>query len=130
MPWTCRSRPSSASRSSCGPIAPDQSAIQTLRWLSANASRSAFTAAIQHAGTAGVTLAVIGVLCSAVTAYVYFRVILLMFFSENDQEQAVVALPSSLTQAAIALGVIITIVLGVFPSPILSTLGDAALFLR
>ncbi len=91
---------------------------------------AAFTAAIQHAGTAGVTLAVIGVLCSAVTAYVYFRVILLMFFSENDQEQAVVALPSSLTQAAIALGVIITIVLGVFPSPILSTLGDAALFLR
>ncbi|MDO5697770.1 MAG: NADH-quinone oxidoreductase subunit NuoN [Dermatophilus congolensis] len=91
---------------------------------------AAFTAAIQHAGAAGVTLAVIGVLCSAVTAFVYFRLILLMFFSDRGEDQVSVALPSSLTQAAIALGVIATLVLGVFPGPVLATLGDAALFLR
>lgn len=91
---------------------------------------AAFSAAIVHAGVAGVTLAVIGVLCSAVTAFVYFRIILLMFFSDRGEEEVTVALPSALTQAAIALGLVATILLGVLPGPILATLGDATLFLR
>ncbi len=91
---------------------------------------AAFSAAIAHAGTPGVTLAVIGVLCSAVTAFVYFRVIVLMFFSGPGDEDVVVALPSSLTQAAIALGLIATLALGLFPGPALSAINDASLFLR
>lgn len=89
-----------------------------------------FAAAIGHAGLAGAVLAVIGVLCSAITAYVYFRIVVLMFFSERTDDSVVVLSPSVATSAAIALGVVVTVLLGVFPSPLLSFAADSALFLR
>ena len=91
---------------------------------------AAFGAAISAAGTPGVILAVIGVLCSAVTAFVYFRLIVLMFFSDSTDNEVVVIQPSALAQAAIALGLIATLVLGVMPGPALSLFGDASLFIR
>ena len=78
-----------------------------------------FSAAIGHLGTPGAVLAVIGVLCSAITAYVYFRIIVVIFFSEPGDEAVAVFSPSVATSSAIALGVVVTIVLGVFPAPLL-----------
>ena len=89
-----------------------------------------FAAAVGHAGAAGAVLAVIGVLCSAITAFVYFRIVVLMFFSERTDDSVVVLSPSVATSAAIALGVVVTVLLGVFPSPLLSFAADSALFLR
>ena len=56
-----------------------------------------FGAAIAHDGT---WLAVVGVLASAVTAFVYVRVIVLMYFSEPTGDTVVVR-PSVLTAAAV-----------------------------
>lgn len=89
-----------------------------------------FGAAIAHGGLAGVVLTVIGVLASAVTAYVYFRVIVLMYFSEPTEDGVAVVSPSVPTIAAIAVGVIVTLVLGLFPSPLLELTGNSALFIR
>ena len=69
-------------------------------------------------------------LCSAVTAYVYFRIVVLMFFSERTDDSVSVLAPSVGTSAAIALGVVATVLLGVFPAPLLSMAADSALFLR
>ncbi|MDO5712041.1 MAG: NADH-quinone oxidoreductase subunit NuoN [Micrococcales bacterium] len=89
-----------------------------------------FTAAIGHAGTPGVVLVVIGVLCSAITAFVYFRIVVLMFFSESDDDSVAVLNPSVGTSAAIALGVLVTVLLGVIPAPLLAMAADSAQFLR
>lgn len=89
-----------------------------------------FGAAIASAGVPGVVLAVIGVLCSAITAYVYFRVIWLMYFSAPDGEAVTVFTPSVATVSAIALGVVVTFALGVFPSPLLDLASSSSLFLR
>ncbi|WP_243888738.1 NADH-quinone oxidoreductase subunit NuoN [Dermatophilus congolensis] len=91
---------------------------------------AAFGAAIGAAGAPGVTLAVIGVLCSAVTAFVYFRFVILMFFADDANDEVSVVAPSALTQASIALGLLVTIVLGVMPSPALSLLESASIFIR
>ncbi|WP_168582149.1 NADH-quinone oxidoreductase subunit NuoN [Gephyromycinifex aptenodytis] len=89
-----------------------------------------FGAAISGAGLPGVVLAVIGVLCSAVTAFVYFRVIWLMYFADPDGEAVTVFTPSVATVSAIALGVVITFALGVFPTPLLDLTSASSLFLR
>ncbi len=90
---------------------------------------SVFAAAVAHAGVAGAVLVVIGVLASAVTAYVYFRVVWLMFFADAADDTVTVVTPSVPTNAAIAVGLIVTLVLGVFPAPMLDLAGTA-LFLR
>ncbi|CAM5269349.1 NAD(P)H-quinone oxidoreductase subunit 2, chloroplastic [Streptomyces griseomycini] len=62
-----------------------------------------------------VPLVVIGVLSSAIAAFFYIRVIVLMFFSEPRPEGPTVAVPSPLTMTAIGVGVAVTVVLGVAP---------------
>lgn len=89
-----------------------------------------FAAAVAHGGAAGVVLAIIGVLSSAITAYVYFRIIVVMFFSEPSDEAVGVLAPSVTTTAAIAIGVLVTVLLGVFPAPMLDLAAGSALFMR
>ena len=89
-----------------------------------------FAAAVGHAGAAGAVLAVIGVLCSAITAFVYFRIVVLMFFSERTDDSVGVLSPSVGTSAAIGLGVLATVLLGVVPAPLLAMAADSAQFLR
>ena len=79
---------------------------------------AAFMPAIAHGGLAGVLLVVIGALASVVTAYMYIRVIVIMFFEEPEGD-VVVAAPASMTMVAIIVGVLLTFVLGVFPAPLL-----------
>jgi NADH-quinone oxidoreductase subunit N len=89
-----------------------------------------FAAAVAHGGT---WLAVVGVLCSAVAAFFYIRVIVLMYFSEPaaaaDGDATVVAAPSIFTTLAIAIGALVTVLLGVLPGPVLDLASRSSLFL-
>jgi NADH-quinone oxidoreductase subunit N len=75
-------------------------------------------------------LVVIAVLASVVTAFVYIRVIVLMFFSDPVGEGPTVAMPSVLTVAVIAFGAVSTVVLGVAPDPVLDLAASAGSFIR
>ncbi|HET7303273.1 MAG TPA: NADH-quinone oxidoreductase subunit NuoN [Segeticoccus sp.] len=88
-----------------------------------------FAPAIAHGGTSGVWLVVIGVLASAVTAFVYFRVIVLMYFSEPTGETRV-AMPTVVSTVAITIGALATLVLGIVPAPLLDLAASSSQFLR
>lgn len=75
-------------------------------------------------------LVVVGVLSSAIAAFFYIRVIVLMFFSEPKAEGPTVAVPSALTTTAIAFGVVVTLVLGLAPQYFLDLAGQASVFVR
>ena len=84
-----------------------------------------FTAGLEGGATA---LVVVGVVMSAVTAFFYARVVVLMFFSEPAADGPTVAVPSAYTAAAIALGLAVTVVLGVLPQPVLDLADRASRF--
>jgi NADH-quinone oxidoreductase subunit N len=86
-----------------------------------------FTAGIEGGAT---PLVVVGVVTSAITAFFYARVVVLMFFTEPPVDGPTVAVPSGYTAGAIALGVAVTLVLGVLPQPALDLADAAALFAR
>ncbi|WP_413800724.1 NADH-quinone oxidoreductase subunit NuoN [Streptomyces iranensis] len=75
-------------------------------------------------------LVVIGVISSAIAAFFYIRVIVLMFFSEPRTDGPSVAVPSPLTSSAIAIGVAVTLVLGVAPQYFLDLASQAGVFVR
>lgn len=64
-------------------------------------------------------LVVVGVLMSAIAAFFYLRVIVLMFFSEPAADGPTVTVPGVFTTVAISIGVIGTVLLGVVPGPVL-----------
>ncbi|WP_307845190.1 NADH-quinone oxidoreductase subunit NuoN [Planomonospora sp. ID67723] len=88
-----------------------------------------FSAAV--AGDA-LPLVVVGVVTSAIAAFFYVRVIVLMFFSEPAADGPTVAVPTIGTSAVVALAAAATVVLGVFPEPVLNLADQAAsaLFIR
>ena len=78
-----------------------------------------------------VPLVIVGVLSSAIAAFFYVRVIVVMFFSEPEPDAPSVV--TTLTTAtAVTLGLAATVVLGVMPQPMLDLAGHAAtqLFVR
>ncbi|MFE3094096.1 NADH-quinone oxidoreductase subunit NuoN [Streptomyces sp. NPDC059248] len=75
-------------------------------------------------------LVVVGVISSAIAAFFYIRVIVLMFFSEPKPDGPTVAVPSGLTVGAIGVGVAVTVVLGVAPQYFLDLAGQAGVFVR
>lgn len=90
---------------------------------------AAFYPAVAHGGGMGTVLAVVGVLCSLVTAFAYLRVVGALWHGDRDGSTAEVVMPSVGSTIAIALGVTVTLVLGVFPTPLLDLAGRAATFL-
>jgi NADH-quinone oxidoreductase subunit N len=86
-----------------------------------------FTAAIQGGATA---LVIVGVMASAITAFFYARVVVLMFFQEPAEDGPSIAVPSASTAIAIAVGLAVTLLLGVLPQPVLDLADKAALFVR
>jgi NADH-quinone oxidoreductase subunit N len=87
-------------------------------------------AVFQAAAKGGaVPLVIIGVIGSAIAAYFYVRVIVLMFFTEPHAEQVHVVMPSFWSKAAIAVCAAATIGLGIFPQPLLDLARQAAQFL-
>ena len=75
-------------------------------------------------------LVVIGVVMSAVAAFFYVRVIVLMYFSDPVGEGPSVAMPSALTATVVAVAVVVTLMLGVLPGPVLELAQDAGAFVR
>ncbi|QYN35211.1 NADH-quinone oxidoreductase subunit NuoN [Pseudonocardia sp. DSM 110487] len=61
-------------------------------------------------------LVVIALVASAVAAFFYVRVIVLMYFSEPAPDGPTVTVPGAFTTAAITLGVIVTLLLGIAPT--------------
>jgi NADH-quinone oxidoreductase subunit N len=75
-------------------------------------------------------LVVVAVLMSAVAAFFYVRVIVLMYFSEPVGEGPTVAMPSVLTTIVIAVGFAVTVALGIVPGPVLDLAAAAGQFIR
>jgi NADH-quinone oxidoreductase subunit N len=90
--------------------------------------------AVFQAAIAGgaLPLVIVGVLSSAVAAFFYVRVIVLMFFSDPAPDGPSVVTPGVFTGTAVAIGAVTTLVFGVIPGPLLNLANHAAshLFVR
>ncbi len=90
--------------------------------------------AVFQAAIAGgaLPLVIVGVLASAIAAFFYVRVIVLMFFSEPAPDGPAVVTPGLFTGVAVGLGVLTTLVFGIYPGPLLNLASHAAshLFVR
>ena len=87
-------------------------------------------AVFSAAGEGGaIPLVIVGVIASAIAAYFYVRVIVLMFFTDAPQGAPQVAPPGALTIAAIGVTALITFLLGVLPQPVLDLADSATGFL-
>ena len=73
-------------------------------------------------------LVAVALVASAVTAFYYFRLVRLMFFTEPEGN-AVVVRSEGLTGIAVAVCAVATIALGVFPGPVLSQLSKIVILL-
>ncbi len=73
-----------------------------------------FMAAVHHHYT---YLAVIGVLLSAISAYYYLRVVMVMYMKDSDKEYSLASSPAMSVALIIALLVILTV--GIYPAPLI-----------
>ncbi|AKK26750.1 NADH-quinone oxidoreductase subunit NuoN [Mycobacterium sp. EPa45] len=88
-------------------------------------------AVFKAAGQGGaIPLVVVGVIASAIAAYFYVRVIVLMFFTDPPDDAPQVVTPSALSVATITLTAAITFALGALPQPLLDLVDHAARFLN
>jgi proton-translocating NADH-quinone oxidoreductase chain N len=90
-------------------------------------------AVFQAAIAGGATpLVIVGVVSSAIAAFFYVRVIVLMFFSDPVEDGPEVVTPSVFSGTAVAVGIAATVILGIVPEPVLSLASHAAnqLFVR
>lgn len=67
---------------------------------------------------------------SVIAAFFYVRVILLMYFSDPVGDGPTVTRPSLMTAGVIAVGALVTFVLGVVPGPVLDLAARAGEFIR
>ena len=75
-------------------------------------------------------LVIVAVLMSAVAAFFYIRVIVLMYFSDPVGDGPTVAMPSVLTTIVIAVSFAATVMLGIVPGPVLDLAAAAGEFVR
>jgi NADH-quinone oxidoreductase subunit N len=85
-----------------------------------------FAPAIAHGA---LWLAIVGVICSAIAAFFYIRVIVLMYFSAPADDATAIAPPSALTTAAIGIGALMTVLLGIVPGPLLDLASRSSQFI-
>ena len=88
---------------------------------------SIFSAAYASGSTA---VLIAGVLSSAIAAFFYIRVIVLMFFKDPVEDGTSVVIPSALTTTTIAITSVITLVLGIYPAPLINFIASSAFFIR
>jgi NADH-quinone oxidoreductase subunit N len=86
-----------------------------------------FSAGIEGGAT---PVVIVGVIASAIAAFFYVRVIVLMFFTERAEDAPSVVVPSSLTAIAIGVTVAVTVILGVLPQSVLDLADKASTFIR
>ncbi|MDH6196618.1 NADH-quinone oxidoreductase subunit N [Mycobacterium frederiksbergense] len=88
-------------------------------------------AVFKAAGEGGaIPLVIVGVVASAIAAYFYVRVIVLMFFTDPPEDGPEVVVPSRLTTAVVTVTAAVTFVLGAVPQPLLDLANNAQTFLR
>jgi NADH-quinone oxidoreductase subunit N len=88
---------------------------------------SIFSAAYESGSTA---ILITGVLSSAIAAFFYIRVIVLMFFKDPVEDGTSVVIPSIYTQLAIIVSTVTTFALGIYPTPLINFIQSTASFLR
>ena len=88
---------------------------------------SIFSAAYESGSTA---ILITGVLSSAIAAFFYIRVIVLMFFKDPIEDGTSVVIPSVYTQITIAISAVVTFALGIYPTPLINYIQSTAQFLR
>jgi NADH-quinone oxidoreductase subunit N len=86
-----------------------------------------FAAAIEGDQT---WLVIAGVVSSAILAFPYLRVVVMMWLSEPAENTPTVSIPGALTAAALVIGVVATLLLGVWPRSLLEVTQNAAEFIR
>lgn len=87
-------------------------------------------AVFKAAGEGGaIPLVVVGVVASAIAAYFYVRVIVLMFFTDRPDDAPTVVVPSALTTAVVTVTAAVTFALGALPQPLLDLVNSANRFL-
>ena len=75
-------------------------------------------------------LVIVGVISSMVLAFPYLRIVVLMYLSEPGEQTPTVSLPGALTSAALVIGALVTVWLGVAPGSLLTLSDQAAAFVR
>jgi NADH-quinone oxidoreductase subunit N len=88
---------------------------------------SIFSAAYESGSTA---ILITGVLSSAIAAFFYIRVIVLMFFKDPVEDGTSVVIPSVYTQLTITISAVTTLALGIYPTPLINFIQSSAQFLR
>ncbi|WP_078311744.1 MULTISPECIES: NADH-quinone oxidoreductase subunit NuoN [unclassified Mycobacterium] len=73
-------------------------------------------------------LVVVGVMCSAIAAYFYVRVIVLMFFPDPVPDSGVLRIPGPAVAISIGVSALVTVLLGVVPQPLLELVGNLVNF--
>jgi NADH-quinone oxidoreductase subunit N len=86
-----------------------------------------FSAAYQS-GNIGVV--VVGVLSSAIAAFFYIRVIIMMFFSDPQNDSVSIIIPTVKSRIAISIATITSVALGIAPSLVLNTATSFANFIK
>ncbi|MGI5246516.1 NADH-quinone oxidoreductase subunit NuoN [Dactylosporangium sp. CA-139066] len=74
-------------------------------------------------------LVIAGVVSSAILAFPYLRVVVMMWLSEPGETTPAVSIPGAMTAAALVIGTVATLVLGVAPGALLEVTQKAGQFL-
>jgi NADH-quinone oxidoreductase subunit N len=77
-----------------------------------------------------IALVVVGVLASAIAAFFYIRVIIMIFFTDPINDSVSVIIPSVKSRISITVATLISIILGLAPSLLLNGADNFANFLR
>jgi len=88
---------------------------------------SIFSAAYESGST---SILIAGVLSSAIAAFFYIRVIVLMFFKDSVEDGTSVIIPSALTTITITVSAAVTLILGIYPAPLIDFIATTATFIR
>ena len=71
-------------------------------------------------------LVIVALVTSAVTAFFYVRIVVLMYFAPPPDNAPDIAVPSPLTTIALTVGAVVTLLLGVVPQPLIDIATRAA----
>ncbi|MGE2834766.1 NADH-quinone oxidoreductase subunit NuoN [Mycobacterium sp. SMC-4] len=87
-------------------------------------------AVFKAAGEGGaIPLVVVGVIASAIAAYFYVRVIVMMFFTDQPDDAPEVVVPGVVTTSVVAVTAAVTFALGALPQPVLDLVNSSDRFL-
>lgn len=86
-----------------------------------------FKAALADGAT---VLVIVGVLSSAIAAFAYVRVIIMMYSAEPNRDTPRGAAPGALTAVVVGMSAAVTVLLGIAPQPVLDLTTEAGQFLR